>query len=208
MVGSDGAAGVRRLAAAAAAAHVAGLSASWFYLRPGSFLVPLEERLAYLGGEPVGWRITWCVWVLCALALSTFARLLARSEPSARARAGVLLVRLAAALDVSLSLVFAFLVPSLYAARPDDALAIHRGFELLSVVGANGTYSLGVLVVTGGLGFASAAARRLAWLTAGSGWLLAAGGALESAPLVAAGTPATILLATAWMLALARDAGE
>src|SRR3954452_21831533 len=52
--------------------NVAGLGLAAAFIRPGSALVSLPDRLAYLASDPVGWRIAWLVWAGCALAMVGF----------------------------------------------------------------------------------------------------------------------------------------
>jgi hypothetical protein len=52
--------------------HVAGLVLAAAFIRPGSPLVSLSERLDYLGRAPAGWTCAWVTWMLCAAALIAF----------------------------------------------------------------------------------------------------------------------------------------
>src|SRR5437879_786518 len=52
--------------------HLVALVLAAIGMQPGSPLVPLDERMTYLAGAPIGWRAGWSAWMLCALALIAF----------------------------------------------------------------------------------------------------------------------------------------
>ena len=52
--------------------HVGALVGAAVGMRPGSPLVPLDERLEYLAAAPLAWTLAWIAWMLCALALIAF----------------------------------------------------------------------------------------------------------------------------------------
>src|ERR1700685_2697202 len=54
------------------ALHVAGLALAAVYIRPGSPLVPLADRLAYLAASQPGWTGAWVVWAACATVMVGF----------------------------------------------------------------------------------------------------------------------------------------
>src|SRR6185295_19787408 len=54
------------------ALHAAGLAMAWVGLRPGSTLIPLADRMAYLASQPPAWKWGWGIWMLCALVLVAF----------------------------------------------------------------------------------------------------------------------------------------
>src|SRR5438309_11408370 len=79
------------------ALHVIGLAIIIIGMKPGTPMVSLAERLAYLSKSPPGWTIGWGVWMLCALCLIAFCAELARRLPSHYSYAAQLAVILAAA---------------------------------------------------------------------------------------------------------------
>src|SRR5262245_44743356 len=58
--------------------HLAGLGLAVVGLRPGSPVVPLDERMAYVASRPAAWTVGWGVWMLCALAFVAFLAALGR----------------------------------------------------------------------------------------------------------------------------------
>ena len=63
------------------ALHALGLAMAWIGLRPGSTVLPLTERMAYLANQPPAWKWGWGIWMLCALALVSFMAALRRRLP-------------------------------------------------------------------------------------------------------------------------------
>src|SRR5574341_2366869 len=59
-------------------AHAIGLVFAVLGMRPGTPLVPLEQRMAYLASFPAGWSLGWGVWMISALTLFAFLAVLAR----------------------------------------------------------------------------------------------------------------------------------
>src|SRR5437879_1686090 len=91
-----------RLRAAAVAnvtLHLAGLGCA-LLMRPGTPLSPLDRRLRFLAEAPAAWQLGWGVWMLCALALAAFFVVLAEKLPPPVARAALLCVGAAIAVDL------------------------------------------------------------------------------------------------------------
>src|SRR5262249_3946456 len=61
--------------------HVLALILALVGMRPGSPLVELPQRLAYLARSPLGWSLGWGTWMFCTLALIAFFAVLARHLP-------------------------------------------------------------------------------------------------------------------------------
>ena len=207
---------LRRVALLSALLHLAGLAGAWLWLRPGSGLVVDPERAAYLAGGPLGWRVGWGLWIGAAAAMWWLAARLVSADRGASglARAGGFVVRVAAAADIAIDLLLAFHVPLAFAVEPVAAQRTQDGLSLLSLVLANGLYSLGVPLLTLGLAGAGLRSRRLALAAGLGGGLLAVAGPLwilRSDPhglwtlAVQVATPVTMLCSAAWALSVARD---
>jgi hypothetical protein len=131
--------------------HVVGLVLTVTAIAPGSPVAPLEARLAYLAGRPLGWSLGWAVWVLCALALVW---LLAVLRPYAMQRAAtaslaVVLAAVGAAVDLYCDVLQIRELPRLAAAGPAVVpafLAVERTAAAGGLIVANGLYSAAVLL--------------------------------------------------------------
>ncbi len=132
--------------------HAAGLLLAAVTLRPGTPLVPLPERMAYLAGRPWGWSVGWGVWMLCALALAAFFAALARRLPgeSAPARLAVVLAGAGAAVDLLCDVLYITVLPliaSWATAEERLFLTVERIALAGGLVVANGLYSVGTLLL-------------------------------------------------------------
>lgn len=197
-----------------AAIHVAGIGAAVVLMRPGTPLVPVAERMAYLSTHAWAWRLGWCVWIGCALCVLAFAVLLARRlralgvAPAVVAMARTVMV-LAVIVDLGCNVLY--LGPFVALAQTGDAaafVATERTLGFASVTGANGLYTLGVLLFALTLRDPRAPdVGRLARLagvgTVLSGGTMAVAGILDSALLLAATTGPTILCFSAWSVLVA-----
>lgn len=168
--------------------HAAGLVFAAFGLRPGSPLVPISERMAYLAGAPWAWSIGWGVWMLCALALIAFLAALVRELPDAGALGPLAIVAAVAggAVDLLCDTIYITVLPQVVAGEAPSE-AVFLAFERLAFAGglivANGLYSVATLLSTLCLRTHPAAAPGLIGLgyaVFGSGMILAAAGFVPS----------------------------
>jgi hypothetical protein len=196
--------GLRAAAAANVALHVLGLALAAIALRPGTPAAPLPARMGYLAARPLGWILGWLVWVLCAVALATFMILLARAMPSGATRAGAVLTFIAAGIDVTCDVAYAWLLPARAGASLATFATLESRLGLMSLTVANGLYSAAVLMSTLGLPRTAVLARALGVLTFLGGMGLAAAGLTGDPWHVVAGTALTIPSFMAWTLAVSR----
>ena len=135
--------------------HVAGIALTLAALRPGSALVPVPERLAYLAPHPMGWALGWGVWMLCALSLVGF---LASLQPYAEsphvASLGVTLCAAGAAIDLLCDTGQIVALPGLAGDPTSHAafLVWERWLDAGGTVAANGLYSIAIALTSLSLG--------------------------------------------------------
>ncbi|MFL6235697.1 MAG: hypothetical protein ACJ76N_21370 [Thermoanaerobaculia bacterium] len=196
------------LAWANVALHGAGLAAAWLWMRPGSVVSPLGDRIAFLAGRPLGWSLGWGVWMLCTLLLVGYIATLRRLVPDCSLAAQLALIFTAAGMAVDL-LADAVQIQVLpLAARSGQPLFL--AFERLALTGgatvANGLYTLGVLLMILALrSQIGKSARAAGAATVAAGALMALSGLLPSPELLAASTGPTIGFYSLWTLLVARD---
>lgn len=197
------------LAWANVALHTAGLVLAVAGMRPGSPLVPLAERMAYLAGRPAGWTLGWSVWIACSLLLVAYMVVLRAVLPgrSAASLLALLLTAAGMAVDLACDLVQIVYLPRV-AATPE--VGVFRYLEGLAFTGgatvANGLYTTGVLLMTLRLeGVGGAPARWTGFGTAAAGYAMALAGVLPSPRLLEAATGPTIVLYSLWTVLVARD---
>ena len=82
--------------------HGVGLVLALFGMRPGSPLVPLPERMAYLAGHPAGWIWGWGVWMICSLLLLGYVAALRGCLPERSLAADLALTLTAAGMGADL----------------------------------------------------------------------------------------------------------
>jgi hypothetical protein len=181
--------------------HVAGLALAAVTMKPGTPAASLLERIRYLAARPAGWTAGWLVWILCALALVAFMRLLARAHPSPFAVAAATFAVLGAVVDVTCDLAYILVLPARAAGDVSNFLVFERRLAAASLTGANGLYSLAVLVATLGLPASAGLTRGLGVLTFLAGLVLAGAGLTGDPRHVMVGTALTIPLFLAWSLA-------
>lgn len=181
--------------------HVVGLVFAAATMKPGTPAAPLLERIRYLSARPLGWTAGWLVWIACAVALVAFLRLLSRAHPSAFTAAAGTLALVGAVIDITCDLTYIFVLPARAAGDVSRFLEFERHLGTASLTGANGLYSLAVLVATLGLPGSATLTRGLGVLTFVAGLVLAGAG-LTGDPLhVMVGTALTMPLFLAWALA-------
>jgi hypothetical protein len=191
--------------------HAAGLILAAVFMRPGSPLTPLSERLTYLASQPIGWTITWAVWAACSVAMVSFAYVVAVQLGAKLARRAFIVAAAAAIVDLACDARYAYSFPTLASEIDPTAqtfLAAERSTNFVSLTIANGLYSVSTLLST-------LALRGRPGLIPGtigvgiavfiSGLALAAAGVIESPDLAFWATPPTIGLYCVWVLLAARS---
>ncbi len=190
------------------AAHGAGLVLALVGMRPGSVVVPLEARMAYLAGEPRAWAWGWGVWMLCSLLLVAWLAVLRDLLPerSPTARLALLLAAAGMAVDLLCDVLQVAVLPGAAASGSTD---LFIAFERLAFTGgatvANGLYTVAVLLMTLALaGTVSLAARWAGFATVAAGSAMAVAGLLPSPALLEAATGPTIGFYSVWTVLVAR----
>ena len=190
--------------------HLAGLAVAVFGLRPGTPLVPVAERMAYLAGRPAAWSLGWAAWMLCALALVGFLAVLAHAVPESGAILGPALTLAAAgaAVDLVCDTLYITVLPGLAGDGPTPLfLAVERALGAGGVVVANGLYSVATLLATLGLRSRPAVPFAVLWLgyaTFAGGMLMVTAGFTGDPRHLQIATGVTILPYMAWTLGAAR----
>lgn len=205
--------GLRLLAWANVAVHLAGLAFAAAGMAPGTPLVSLPERLDYLAGSPLGWTLGWVSWMLCAALLVAFLAVTvhALGEDAFLARLGLTIAIAGAAFDFFCDSVFIVVLPTIAAARPRSEslfLAIERLTSLGSLVIANGAYSIAIVMVNNALyrrGMAGPVTAVLGYAVGAGGLVLVAAGFTAVPWHVQWATPPTILLFCVWAVLVARS---
>ena len=196
------------LAWANVALHVAGLIVAWFAMQPGSVVVPLTERMAYLAGQPAGWSLGWAIWIFCSLLLVAFMTVLRRRLPDSGAvgQLALLLTAAGMAVDLLCDVIQIQVLPTVAGAGPDLFLAFERLAFTGGLTVANGLYTAGVLLMNLRLrGLVGSPALLAGWATAAAGFALAAAGLVPSPALIQISTGLTIVSYSLWTVLVARD---
>jgi hypothetical protein len=202
---------MRPLTAAAGlnvALHVVGLGLAYVGMRPGSPVVPLDDRMAYLAARPALWMLGWGCWMLCALALVALMAAL-RSHAASRdlTSLALMLTVSGAAVDILCDVGQMAVLPDAAAwkpAQPAQFVAWERWLGAGGAVVANGFYSIAVVIVTWPMrrqvpGYVLG----LAVATFGAGMLMVAAGITGDARLLEASVAPTIFSFLAWTVAVA-----
>ena len=191
--------------------HGLGLAVAWFGMRPGSVVVPLAERMAYLAGNPPGWTWGWGIFMLCTLLLVAYMAVLRSLIPGRPLAALLALVFTASgmAVDLLCDVIQIQALPLAAQAGPADP-GLFLVLERLAFTGgatvANGLYTLGVLLMTLCLrNLVGAPARYAGWATAVSGFAMVLAGLLLSPELLQASTGPTLGFYSLWTVLVARD---
>lgn len=183
-----------------------GLAAAWLWLRPGSLLVPLAERWAYLDTHGLAWGWGWAVWMACAIALVAFNAALVEplGERPFLPRLALVLSVAGMAVDLVCDAVQIWLLPGLEG-------PLFQSFERLAFAGgatvANGLYTLAVALLNVRLSAGAAGWWTLSagWVTVAAGSAMALSGILGSPLLLALATGPTIVGYCCWVVLVARD---
>jgi len=205
------------LAWANVAAHGVGLALAVAWMRPGSPVTALDERLGYLAARPAGWAWGWGVWMVCSLLLTAYMVGLERRRLSgggAVARLAVILVAGGMAADLLCDVIQIAVLPQLAAVSVAGAAGkvLFLAWERLAFTGgatvANGLYTTAVLLMTWALG-RSGRSGKAVWIsgcaTAVFGYAMALAGLIPSPRLLAWATGPTIGFYSLWTLLAARD---
>jgi len=185
--------------------HVVGLAVSWFWLRPGSLLVPLAERTSYLASQGAVWGLGWGVWAACAVALVAFNAALVEplGERPFLPRLALVLSVGGMAVDLVCDAVQIWLLPGLEG-------PLFLSFERLAFAGgstvANGLYTASVALLSVRLS-GQVPGRTLAagWVTVAAGTAMAVSGILDSPQLLQVATGPTIVGYCLWVALVAGD---
>ena len=185
--------------------HGVGLVLALFGMRPGSPLVPLPERMAYLAGHPAGWTWGWGVWMICSLLLLGYVATLRGCLPGRSLAADLALTLTAAGVGVDL-LCDVVQIRGLPLATASEPLFL--SLEALAFTGgatvANGLYTAAVLLLT--LMMRTRPGARLAgFATVVFGTAMAAAGLIPSPRLLELATGPTIGFYSLWTILVARD---
>jgi hypothetical protein len=168
--------------------HLVGLGCA-LLMRPGTPLLPLDQRMRFLAQAPAAWSAGWGVWMLCALALAGFFVLLASRLPEAAARAVLLCVGAALAVDLFCDAAQMAVLPLCARGEPALFVVVERAVGLGGTLVANGLYTLATVLAAWVL------RRRLfALAVAVAGGAMCVGGLLDVPRVIEISTGPTIVL--------------
>jgi hypothetical protein len=189
--------------------HATGLAMAWIGLRPGSTLIPLRERMAYLASQPLAWKWGWGIWMLCAVSLVAFMTALRSRLPGNPVTGKLALIFTIVGMTADL-FCDVLQIRTLPVAAAESSRAIFLAFEQLVTIGglavANGLYTLGILLMNLCLrDIARTSTLLVGWVAIVSGSALAAAGLVPSALLLQAATGLTIGAYSLWTVLVARD---
>jgi len=193
------------------ALHVAGLALAAAFIRPGSPLSPLADRLAYLAASPPGWTLAWAVWAACAMSMIGYTVAVTIEIRSRLGRWALFVALAAVAVDLTCDDLYVFFLPSLAARAASSAqsfLHVERLINFVSLTFANGLYSVSTLLLTLALRGRLGVHPGTAWVGIGvfvSGITLAAAGVTGVPEHAFWATPPTIGLYCVWVLLVARS---
>jgi hypothetical protein len=187
--------------------HVVGLAVAFVGMRPGSVVVPLDDRMAYLAARPLAWTLGWGVWMLCALAFVAFvATLRPHVEKPDLAALAVILGAAGATIDLFCNVGQMVVLPDVAAwkpAQPALFVAWERWLGAGGAVVANGLYSIAVFMLSlGARGRYPAYVFALGCATAAAGFLMVAAGLTGHARLLELSVGPTIVSFVLWCAAV------
>lgn len=132
--------------------HACGLVLAVVAMRPGTALVPLDDRMAYLASRPLGWALAWGVWMLAALAtVLLMGALRSRASRSELATSAFVLAAAGAALDLSFDVGQIAVLPDVAAWKPPQPalfVAWERFLGAGGAVASNALYASAILLMT------------------------------------------------------------
>lgn len=180
--------------------HAVGLGMA-LLMRPGTPLVPLQQRMSFLASAPLGWRLGWAVWMLAALALVAYFVSLSEYLESAVRRAALVCVAAAIAVDLSCDAMQIVLLPLAAGGDAHTFLLVERAVGLGGTLVANGLYSLAAVIVT--LRLRRPLDRVLGAAIGAAGAAMCAGGLFDLPRVIEISTGPTIILFCGWAISLA-----
>jgi len=139
------------LAVVNVAVHVLGLFMALVGMRPGSPLVPVQDRIIYLSHHPLGWSLGWGVWMLCDIAVLAFVFQTARQLRNDLAMLATGIMLAGVTVDLACDSLLIIALPHLAASQPvndDIFLAVEKTINIVSLVMANGLITLSTAVLT------------------------------------------------------------
>lgn len=131
--------------------HLAGLALAVVAMRPGTPLVDLSERRAYLADFPPAWTLGWAVWMLCTLALIAFFAALAHrlADAGPGPPLAVTLAAAGGAVDLLCDTIHIMVTPRLAARAPEELFLAFEGTAITAgLIVANGLYTVATLLLT------------------------------------------------------------
>jgi hypothetical protein len=192
--------------------HVIALGLSAYGIAPGTRRHDLAARIDYLSEYPLGWTLGWLSWIACIPALLAFLVLTARWRSTAPPKAALALklAFIGAAIDLTCDALFIFLIPRVaQSAAPHgvgelvDFWIVERGVSAVSLIVANGLYSVAILILADTL---PNRVSRLMGLAVGiCGLLLSASAFIEHPAPTEITAGLTILLYCAWVIEVTSD---
>jgi len=187
--------------------------ACWLMNGPMRGGLPLDnthaERLNFIANNGLLWSLSWCAWMGAAIGLFLFCTILADELQRSYARtAGIALVAMGIAPDLSAEVIYAFVIPKgISTGMAPELLAMLESLAMhLTGFLGNGLYNLGGLLLTW---LAVRQKVLVPWVAAWglAAWLsgLALSAAIAAEALIAAEwlTAAGMVLSTSWMLVFA-----
>src|SRR5260221_12423458 len=108
--------------------------------------------MTYLAAHPIGWSAAWCVWIGCMFLMVAFTVAAGRrlgAEPLARL--AVIVAVAAGGFDLLGDSLFIVVLPQVASLQPPNEhlfVAVERCTLTLSLVVANGLYSVATLLLT------------------------------------------------------------
>jgi hypothetical protein len=201
---------LKTLAWANVGAHLVALVLAVVGMRPGSPLVDLAERRAYLAHFPIGWTAGWISWMLCTILLIAFIAVVARELTDRwSATVGLMLIIAGGAVDLFCDVIQIGALPMLAARDPfgeESFLLGERVAFMGGLIVANGMYSVAILLLT----FALDGRAEMSRLVTPTGWgvfifgmLMVWAGFVNSPRLAELSTGPTIVLFCVWALLVA-----
>jgi hypothetical protein len=130
--------------------HIFALVLAAIGMRPGSPLVPLDERLAYLAAVPIGWTAGWSTWMVCAIALIAFLAVMTTrlSEHARLAQLALIIAVVGLGFDLFCDSIYLLVFPELASRESALFLIVERITGIGSLIIANGAYSVSILLIT------------------------------------------------------------
>lgn len=193
--------------------HAIGLAFARNAMRPGSPLVPVSERMAYLAGRPPGWIWGWGIWMVCSLLLLAYVAALRNRLPGRSLAADLALALAATGMGVDL-LCDVVQIRGLPLAAASGSEALFLALEALAFTGgltvANGLYTAAVLLLTLAMGKEIGPETKIfGFGTVVFGSVMAlAGLTLLPQHVLESSTGLTILLYSIWTLRVAKEIGR